>query len=151
MIKDVIIKPLTRWTDDRGWLTEVFRHDEIAADIHPAMGYVSLTHPNIVRGPHEHVDQTDLFAIIGPSTFLIKLWDNRPASPTYGEHLEITAGEESPSVVVVPPGVVHGYKNIGTGDGVVLNFANRLYKGVNKQDPVDEIRHEADPNSPFQF
>ena len=151
MIQDVIIKPLTRWSDNRGWLTEVFRHDEIPADIHPAMGYVSLTHPQIIRGPHEHVDQTDVFAFIGPSTFLIKLWDNRPTSPTYGEQQDISAGEDHPCVVVVPPGVVHGYQNVGESDGLVLNFANRLYKGVNKQDPVDEIRHEADPNSPFKF
>jgi dTDP-4-dehydrorhamnose 3,5-epimerase len=33
----------------------------------------------------------------------------------------------------------------------VFNAANRLYGGWLKQEPVDEIRHEKDPGSPFQL
>jgi dTDP-4-dehydrorhamnose 3,5-epimerase len=44
--------------------------------------------------------------------------------------------------VVVPPGVVHGYKNISDRDGMVLNYPDKLYKGWGKKEEVDEIRHE---------
>jgi dTDP-4-dehydrorhamnose 3,5-epimerase len=52
--------------------------------------------------------------------------------------------------VVVPPGVVHGYKNVGSADAFVLNFPNQLYAGTGKTEPVDEIRHE-EIESPFKF
>jgi dTDP-4-dehydrorhamnose 3,5-epimerase len=53
--------------------------------------------------------------------------------------------------VIVPPGVVHGYKNIGDKPGWVFNAPNRLYAGRGKQEPVDEIRHEDEDGSPFRI
>jgi dTDP-4-dehydrorhamnose 3,5-epimerase len=51
----------------------------------------------------------------------------------------------------VPVGVVHAYKNVGTDVGIVLNAANRLYKGWGRKDPVDEIRHEDQADSLFKL
>ena len=47
--------------------------------------------------------------------------------------------------------MVHAYKNVGDKDGWVFNAANRLYAGWLKQDPVDEIRHEKDANTPYKL
>ena len=55
------------------------------------------------------------------------------------------------AVTVVPVGVVHAYKNVGSEVGIVLNAANRLYKGWGRKDPVDEIRHEDQADSPFKL
>jgi len=96
----------------------------------------------VARGPHEHVDQTDYFCFIGPSNFKIYLWDARADSPTFGTRQIIYAGADSPCMVIVPPGVVHAYKNIGNENGIVFNGPNRLYAGHGKSSPVDEIRHE---------
>ena len=52
-------------------------------------------------------------------------------------------------IVVIPPGVVHAYKNSGDSDGMVLNFPDKLYAGWGKQQQVDEVRYENDPQSPF--
>jgi dTDP-4-dehydrorhamnose 3,5-epimerase len=52
-------------------------------------------------------------------------------------------------MVVVPAGVVHAYKNIGDVPGMVFNAPNRLFAGEGRKEPVDEIRHESDPDSPF--
>ena len=82
-IADMIWKPLTTYRDARGWLCELFRHDELPAEFHPVMAYISMTEPGVARGPHEHVDQADCFCFIGPSNFKLYLWDNRLASPTY--------------------------------------------------------------------
>jgi len=49
------------------------------------MSYISQTEPGIIRGPHEHKDQADLFCFIGPSTFRLYLWDARKGSPTFGQ------------------------------------------------------------------
>ncbi|HLK59867.1 MAG TPA: dTDP-4-dehydrorhamnose 3,5-epimerase, partial [Chthonomonadaceae bacterium] len=54
----------------------------------------------------------------------------------------ILAGEANPIFLVVPPGVVHAYRNVGEQDAFVLNFPDRLYAGWGKKEPVDEIRHE---------
>ncbi len=130
---------------------ELYREDQSGDGPLPAMTYASMTLPGISRGPHEHVDQTDRFCFFGPSDFLIVLWDNRPASPTFNHRMRFIAGESTPSLVVVPNGVVHGYRNIGRESGLILNLPDRLYKGPNRQEEVDEIRHERDPESPFQL
>ena len=83
MIDKVIIKNLEKYNDDRGWLTEIFRIDELK--INPAMAYVSLTKPGVIRGPHEHGHQSDVFVFLGPGDFELHLWDRRENSPTFGE------------------------------------------------------------------
>jgi dTDP-4-dehydrorhamnose 3,5-epimerase len=150
-VAGVIWRPLTRHQDARGWLCEVFRQDELPAEYHPVMGYLSTTEPGLARGPHEHVEQADCFCFLGPSNFLLALWDNRPTSPTYCAYQKVVIGEDNPMLVIIPAGVVHGYKNIGPVTGLVVNCPNRLYRGWGGKDAVDEIRHENDPQSPFQW
>ncbi len=150
-IDGVLISDLVRYSDKRGWLVEIFREDELEQETMPVMGYISVTRPGVARGPHEHVDQTDYFCFLGPSTFRVYLWDNRKGSPTYLNHLVVVAGVDQPKSVIVPPGVVHAYRNVGDEDGMVVNCANRLYAGRGKKEPVDEIRHELDPGTVFQL
>ena len=150
-IHDVIVKPLTKFIDERGWLCELFREDEINGEIMPVMAYVSMTQPGIARGPHEHVEQTDSFCFMGPSNFKIYLWDTREGSPTSGVRQVVYAGIDAPRMIVVPPGVVHAYRNIGSENGIVFNAPNRLYAGSGKKSPVDEIRHEDLEDSPFRL
>lgn len=147
-LKGVLIKSLGRYTDPRGWLTELFRDDELPDDFKPAMGYVSVTHPGIARGPHEHVHQTDGFVFLSGEMDL-HLWENRPG---YKEHKEVhRVGEANPVFVVVPPGVVHAYRNVGSEDATVLNFPDKLFAGWGKKEPVDEIRHEDEADARFKL
>jgi dTDP-4-dehydrorhamnose 3,5-epimerase len=150
-ISGVIYKPLVIYPDQRGWLAEIFRQDEVATDHVPVMAYVSVTKPGVGRGPHAHRDQTDMFCFMGPGNFRVVLWDNRADSPTFGTRQDFHLGESCPAVLIVPPGVVHGYRNVGDGPGFVCNFANRLYRGPGRQEPVDEIRFEDTPDSPFRL
>lgn len=150
-IEGVEIRPLQPYEDERGWLAEIFRSDELESEDYPAMGYVSVTLPGVERGPHEHHAQMDRFCFAGPGVFEVYLWDNRPKSATYQRTLTVIAGEEAPKLIVIPPGVVHGYKNIGAGEAMMINLPNRLYKGEGRSEPVDEIRHESIPASPFRI
>lgn len=150
-IHDVVVRNLGKYIDERGWLAELFREDELPPEHMPVMSYISITLPGIARGPHEHVDQTDCFAFIGPSNFKVYLWDNRAGSPTQGIRQIVYAGEDSPRSVIIPPGVVHAYRNVGIKEGMVVNLPNRLYAGRGKQEPVDEIRHEEKADSPFRL
>jgi dTDP-4-dehydrorhamnose 3,5-epimerase len=150
-IKDVQVYSLKRYHDDRGWLAELFRHDELQEEFYPAMSYISFTKPGVQRGPHEHVDQADLFCFIGPSTFKLRLWDNREDSPTFRNAITLFVGERDAKAVVIPKGVVHGYKNVGDVDGMVINCPNRLYMDQNKSEPIDERRHEDQPDTIFRM
>ncbi len=151
VIQGVQIRPLKKYRDDRGWLMELFRADEVDSDMMPAMSYVSETLPGVTRGPHEHTAQTDYFCFLGPSVFRLVLWDNRPISPTYRCRQELVVGEDNPCVVIVPVGVVHAYRNVGDKPGWVINCPNKLYGGKDRKESVDEIRHEDEPNTEFRM
>jgi dTDP-4-dehydrorhamnose 3,5-epimerase len=150
-IKDVFVYAVKKFSDDRGWLAELFRNDDLDKEFYPAMAYISFTKPGVRRGPHEHVDQADLFCFLGPSTFKLRLWDNREDSPTHNNVMTLFVGEDDAKAIVVPKGVVHGYKNVGNVDGMVINCPNRLYMGEGKLEPIDEIRHEDDPETIYKM
>ena len=145
-IPDVLVVPLKRPEDHRGGLVELVRIDTLPDGFHPEMGYFSMTHPGIARGPHEHRDQTDGFLFFSGS-YHLHLWENRAG---HGEnHVVLEVGEANPVFVTIPPGVVHAYKNVGSGDAFVINIPDKLFAGRNRSEPVDEIRHEEEEGSRF--
>jgi len=151
-IEGVQVKKLVKHLDGRGFLCEAMRLDEMPEELQPAMSYISYTEPGVSRGPHEHRKQSDYFVFLGPGNFLVKMWDNRPESNTYGNWMELYAGCDNPISVAVPPGIIHGYLNLSrTERGMVINYPNRLYQGWNRKEEVDEIRHENDPDTPFRM
>ena len=141
------IRKVQRHSDDRGWLTEVFRQDE--QEIRPVMSYISHTNFNAVRGPHEHKSQTDYFAFLGYGDFEIYLWDNRKDSDTYGNFVKLIVGESNPVIIEIPPGIVHGYKAVTKKGALSINLPDKLYAGKGKKEKVDEIRHEDSKHSKF--
>lgn len=150
-IDGVVMKPLKVFGDARGWLIEVFRNDELPRENWPVMAYISETLPGVARGPHEHVDQDDFFAFIGPGDLTLYCWDARAGSATFGRRLKVVVGQSNPVSVIVPRGVVHAYKNTGDVPAWAFNAANRLYAGEGKRQPVDEIRHESRPDNPYHL
>lgn len=136
------IFPLKKHEDDRGWLIELFRNDQLLNPVE--MAYVSETKPGVVRGPHEHKEQTDHFAFIGPGTFHLHLW--------YQSQYEIwELGELNPALAIIPPGVVHAYKNISDRPGWVFNSPDKLYAGPGKLYEIDEIRHEENHSNQYRL
>jgi dTDP-4-dehydrorhamnose 3,5-epimerase len=149
-IQGVVVRTIRKYIDERGWLAETFRHDELEKPFHPEMAYISVSLPGVQRGPHEHVDQADYFVFLGPGNFKIWMWDNRKGSSTYWNRQVIYGGQDNPISVLVPAGVVHAYRNVSEGCSTVLNFPNRLFMGDGKKSPIDEIRHEDDPHTIFK-
>ena len=150
-IRDVVVRELRKAGDERGWLAELFRRDELTEEFHPVMAYISSTEPGVIRGPHEHTGQADLFCFIGPSNFKVRMWDNRPDSETFNYVMTLFAGEDNPRAVLVPKGIVHAYQNVGNVAGVVINCPNRLYMGAGKREGVDEIRHEDNADTVYRI
>jgi dTDP-4-dehydrorhamnose 3,5-epimerase len=64
----------------------------------------------------------------------IALVDLRRQSPTFGERNTLYLGTLRPWRLLVPPGVAHGYKVIGTTPALLVYVTDRFY------DPQDEGR-----------
>lgn len=138
-IKGVQIFEIPKFSDDRGWLMELYRSDEMP--FLPEMAYMSQTLPGVMRGPHEHDEQTDFFVFIGPGEFELHLWSDAGMDAIHEIH---RVGESRPRAVIVPPGVIHAYECVSDHPGIVFNAPDDLYGGSGKMYPVDEIRHEDD-------
>jgi dTDP-4-dehydrorhamnose 3,5-epimerase len=147
----VVMDAAPVYRDVRGSLLELYRDDEIPRGFAPVMACCSWTLPGISRGPHEHVAQDDYFTFAGPSDFLVALWDARPGASGATRGWRLKLGENFPTRLYIPHGVVHGYRNIGRAAGLVVTVVNQLYRGERRQQLADEVRHEHDPNSPYQF
>ena len=146
----VRVEVLPVFPDPRGSLHELYRSDEIPKEFKPVMACCSWSIPGVTRGPHQHVLQDDYFIFAGPSDFRVFLWDDRPRAAGAAKGWFIDTGQSVPSHIFVPRGVVHAYRNIGTVPGMVVTVTSLLYKGEGRHDPVDEIRHELNPDSPYR-
>jgi dTDP-4-dehydrorhamnose 3,5-epimerase len=145
-ISGVIEKKLPKHLDHRGHLIETFRIDELPEEVRPVMSYVNFTQPGVCRGPHEHKERIEVFAIIGPGNMRVILWDNRENSETYLKRKIIYAGADNPMLVVIYPGIIHLLDNISkTEDSVLINYPTTLFKGWGRKDEyMDEKRYEND-------
>ena len=136
MIAGVKVAPLTLWPDDRGYFLEVQRIGlGLAAGFPPATSQISaaLTYPGSIKAFHYHLHQTDCWT---PSLGLLQvaLVDLRAGSPTYGARNTIYAGVLRLWQILVPPGVAHGYKVIGSDPAMLIYMTDRFYN------PSDEGR-----------
>jgi len=136
LIAGVRIQALTLWPDDRGYFLEVQRIGRgLAADFPPATSQVSaaLNYPGTVKAFHFHMNQTDCWTP-AMGLFQVALADLREGSATFGERNTIYVGALRPWQILIPPGVAHGYKVIGSEAAMLIYMTDRFY------DPSDEGR-----------
>ncbi|MCX5801666.1 MAG: dTDP-4-dehydrorhamnose 3,5-epimerase family protein [Candidatus Eisenbacteria bacterium] len=138
MIEGVKIKQLRMIPDERGFVMEMLRSDD---EIFQQFGqvYLSVAYSGVVKGWHYHKLQTDYFTIV-KGMMKVVLYDQRKDSQTYGQINELFMGEQSPTLVVIPPYVVHGMKAIGTEPGYLINCPTLPYDRKNPDE------HRIDPH-----
>jgi dTDP-4-dehydrorhamnose 3,5-epimerase len=66
----------------------------------------------------------------------VALHDTREGSPTVGETDEFVMGWQRQRLLVIPPGVYHGFTAVGTESAGIINISTELY---DHNDP-DEYR-----------
>ncbi|MGH9628600.1 MAG: dTDP-4-dehydrorhamnose 3,5-epimerase family protein [Bryobacteraceae bacterium] len=124
------------WPDDRGYFLEVLRIGEgPAAHYDPATTQVSasLSYPGTIKAFHYHVEQTD-FWVPAQGMLQVALIDLRKESKTFGVKNTLYLGTLRPWRLLIPPGIAHGYKVIGTQPAMLVYVTNRHYN------PKDEGR-----------
>jgi dTDP-4-dehydrorhamnose 3,5-epimerase len=146
MIDGALLKPLKVIPDERGFLMEILRKDD---PFFKEFGQVYLTvvYPGVVKGWHYHKLQTDHFCVVKGMCKVV-LYDGRPESPTHGEVNEFFLGDHNRSLLVIPVGVMHGMKGVGTEPALLINTPTHSY---NYSEP-DEFRvHPHDNDIPYDW
>jgi dTDP-4-dehydrorhamnose 3,5-epimerase len=141
MIDGVTVKPLKVIPDERGYLMEMLRADDPFFQQF-GQSYLTAVYPGVVKGWHYHQLQTDHFVCVKGMAKVV-LFDRRKDSKTHGEVNEFFMGERNNILLVIPPGVLHGMKGIGTETAIIVNTPTHTYK----YDDPDEYRvdpHEND-------
>ena len=136
LIHGVRVQPQVLWPDDRGYFLEVQRFGRGLAAHFPAEStQVSavLDYPGTIKAFHFHQDHTDCWMPVA-GMLQVVLVDLRDDSPTSGERNTMFVGSLRPWQILIPPGVAHGYKVIGTECAVMVYLTDRFY------DPQDEGR-----------
>ena len=108
-------------------LCEVFRRDWVLDDGDVDQVFQSVMNPGSISAWHLHRFTTDrLFASHG--LVQIVLFDGRQDSATHGRINEFRFGAVRPALLVIPPGVFHGVRNISPEPALLLNLVNQAYR-----------------------
>jgi len=125
MIDGVKVKKLRVIPDERGRLMEILRRDD---EFFQKFGqvYMTTTYPGVVKAWHKHEKQADNIACVA-GMIKMALYDGRPGSPTFKEIDEFYLGVHNPSLVHVPPGILHGWMGVSQEEAVIINIPTEPY------------------------
>jgi dTDP-4-dehydrorhamnose 3,5-epimerase len=119
MIEGVKIIPLSRIPDERGTIFHMLKctdpHFRQFGEI-----YFSTIYPGVIKGWHKHREMTLNYACMEGRIKLV-LYDDRNASPSKGDLMEIFLGPDNYSLVVIPPEVWNGFKGMSDPYAIVAN------------------------------
>jgi dTDP-4-dehydrorhamnose 3,5-epimerase len=130
LIAGVRVTPFKLWPDDRGYFLEVMR---LSQGVASAQVSAALSYPGTIKAFHYHQRQTDWWTP-AQGMLQVALVDLRKESPTFGARNTLYAGVLRPWQILIPPGVAHGYKVIGTDPALLVYVTDCFY------DPEDEGR-----------
>jgi len=133
MLPGIVVKPLKRFADERGFFTEVYRKDwnDILDGDEIVQANLSISYPEIIRAWHKHErGQVDYFLVI-KGALKICAYDESSK-----ELDEIISTGENLQLVRIPGHYWHGIKAISVEPVVLIYLVNKLYDYNNP----DELR-----------
>lgn len=128
-IEGVDIHSLAAHFDDRGCFMELVKYPFVDGfDVKQSS--IAMTYPGVIKAFHWHKYQTDIwFALQGYARCV--LYDLRNNSPTYKKVQTIYMSGIERKLLVIPPGVAHGYQVLGGTQFYLLYFVNQAYDPAN--------------------
>jgi dTDP-4-dehydrorhamnose 3,5-epimerase len=136
LIAGVLLAGIDVWPDDRGYFLEVMRSGHGLVQ-HFTSGELqvsaALSYPGTIKAFHYHQLQNDCWTVAVGSLQVV-LVDLRRGSTTYARKNTFYFGAARPWQMLIPPGVAHGYKVIGTEAALMVYSTDRVYN------PLDEGR-----------
>lgn len=109
-----------------GSLVELLRPEWLGRPSATAHVFLRTLDADAISAWHMHRTTTDRLFCVGGRA-LIVLYDAREGSATHGTVAEYHVGRERPTLIVVPPGVFHGVKALGTESATLINMTDEPY------------------------
>lgn len=124
-MKGIEIKELIVHRDNRGWLAEIFRPEDVNKTMN---GQVTITtaHPGVVKANHYHKRKHEWYCVIKGKMKLV-LKDIKT-----GKKEEMILSENELKIVKIGPNIAHGLKNIGNEMLWLLMYIDETF---DKDDP----------------
>lgn len=142
-IEGLLVVPMTVHHDDRGYLMEIIHFND---PFFTKFGQVYLV-GNMVRGTirafHKHKILWDYF-FISHGSAKFAFYDDRPHSPTYKQMETIITGNHKKAMIVVPPGVYHGWMSL-EDDTQMVSIGSEIYNNENPDEervPYDSFGYD---------
>jgi dTDP-4-dehydrorhamnose 3,5-epimerase len=139
MLKGIKTKPIKRFSDERGFFTEVMRKDWTGLFVEDkiAQANLSQTYPGVIRAWHRHLrGQIDYFIALKGAIKICGFDEDT------GEMNEIFSSGRDMQIVRMPGHYWHGFKALGNEPAMLLYFTTNLYDYDN---PDEERRPWNDP------
>jgi dTDP-4-dehydrorhamnose 3,5-epimerase len=133
-IPGVVVSKCINHVDDRGVLCEILTNEDSFFTNFGQVYMVTNHNQYTVRGFHKHNRLTDWFFIAKGTAQFVLVDDRRGEEENIYRAKEIVIGEKNPSVITVPPGVFHGWRNL-VQDTILVSTASERY---NKNLPDEE-------------
>ena len=126
MIKGLIINKLDVKSDERGWLAEILRKENLRGKNDFGQILITVAKPDVTKGNHYHKRKHEWFCVVrGRGKLLLK-------DVTSDECQEVLMGDENMVAVKIPPNVIHAIQNIGDKMLYLLIYIDEPF---NQQDP----------------
>ncbi|WP_248927699.1 dTDP-4-dehydrorhamnose 3,5-epimerase family protein [Paenibacillus hamazuiensis] len=146
MIEGVKKKNLIKHCDDRGYFMELLREDDEMFG-HFGQASLSMSYPGVIKAFHYHEHQDDIWFFPSGNAQVV-LHDLRTDSPTHGQTDVYYMGENNAYLLLIPRGVAHGYRVLGSGPATILYFTNQVY---NPSQPDEYRISYNDPSIGFDW
>ena len=138
-IEGIHHRKLKSFVDGRGdvielWSQPWIKDGNIATAKHV---YQSATDYGVVKCWHLHAKHTDQFTVTR-GKLQVSMVDVRTNSSTFLHVNKVFMGIQQPTLLKIPPGIMHGWKALTGPEVIVVNFQSEIY------DPADEIKFSWD-------
>ncbi|HEY1383765.1 MAG TPA: dTDP-4-dehydrorhamnose 3,5-epimerase family protein [Dongiaceae bacterium] len=103
----VLLRRLSNDQDCMGAATELYRRDW-SLGLAPVQWNLVSSRPDTLRGVHVHHTHWDYLCVLD-GEMVLGLHDMRPQSPTHRLSVQHRLAGDTPTSIVIPPGVAHGF------------------------------------------
>ena len=122
-IPEVLLLKRERFSDARGWFTELYNEANLHADgfdVRFVQDNLSYSSPGVLRGLHfqREPEQGKLVTCLSGRIYDVAV-DIRPASPTFRQHVAVELTADENAALWVPPGFAHGFVVLGSEPAMV--------------------------------
>jgi dTDP-4-dehydrorhamnose 3,5-epimerase len=126
-IEGVRFRPTRPVPHEDGTVAEVARAAWPEIDEPVVQVHITTTMAGRIRAWGLHQASTDrLFVVCGLVSIVV--YDGREDSPTFGSLNEFRVSERNPGLLVIPPNLYHGWKNIGVDEAYLINMPSSQYE-----------------------